>query len=58
LYKRDICQIDKEWLKGRLQECVINDDTGEVVAITAEDASMAEKIAALLNIDAANKPDV
>ena len=51
MYKRDICQIDKEWLKGRLQECVINVETGEVVAITSEDRGMSDKIVGLLNSD-------
>lgn len=50
MYKRDICQIDKAWLKGRLQECVADEDTGEVIAITSEDGDMADRIAGLMNI--------
>ena len=49
MYVKSICQIDKAWLKGRLQTCVMNEETGEVVAITAEDDDMALKIAGWLN---------
>ena len=51
MYKRSICQIDKAWLNGRLQECVIDDETEEVIAITSENSDIAEKIAYLLNKD-------
>jgi len=44
-WERDICQIDKMWLKGRLQECVTNQDA-IVMAVTAEDDATAEFIAA------------
>ena len=44
-WERDICQIDKMWLKGRLQECVTNQDA-IVMAVTAEDDATAEYIAA------------
>ncbi len=51
MYSRNICQIDKLWLKGRLQECVINTETNDVVAVTSEDGDMAEKIAGFLNAE-------
>lgn len=43
-YERSICQISKEWLKGRLQECVVDED-GNVVAICPDDGVMADYIA-------------
>ena len=51
MYKRELCQIDKAWLKGRIQECVVDEDTGNVIAITGEDGDMADKLAMLLNKD-------
>lgn len=52
-YARIIGQIAKEFLKGRLQECVFDTLKGEVVAVTGDDAGAAEKIARLLNADEA-----
>lgn len=49
MYKRDVCQIDKEFLKGCLQECVV-DKNGTVVAITGDNAPLAEFIAAMLGL--------
>ena len=46
-YERSICQISKEWLKGRLQECVTDAD-GNVVAVCGGDGEMAEHIAMCL----------
>lgn len=50
MYKRTLCQVDKSWLKGQIQECVVNEVTGEVVAITSEDGDMADRLAGLMNI--------
>lgn len=46
-FKRDLCQVDKAWLKGRMQECVTN-ARGEVVAVCGDDGDMAERIAVAL----------
>lgn len=43
-WKRDICQVDKSWLKGRLSECVISPQG--IVAVTGEGDADARLIAA------------
>ena len=43
-WSTDICQIDKSWLKGRLQNCVVN--PSGVVAIVSESDPDAAFIAA------------
>lgn len=43
-WSTDICQIDKSWLKGRLQNCVIN--PSGVVAVVSESDPDAAFIAA------------
>ena len=50
MYKRDLCQVGKEWLKGRITEGVVDAD-GNVVAVCAKNAEMADLIVALLNGD-------
>jgi hypothetical protein len=40
----DLCQVGKEWLKGRIQNCVVND--AGVVAIVSESDPDAAYIAA------------
>ena len=44
-WEQNLCSIDKTWLKGRIQECVIQEN-GPVLAITAEDGETAEYVAA------------
>jgi hypothetical protein len=46
-YRRDIAQIDKDWLKGRLQEAVIAGD--DVIAACAESDTDATFISAACN---------
>src|SRR5574343_911498 len=40
-----LCSIDKTWLKGRIQECVMQSN-GPVLAITAEDSATSDYVAA------------
>lgn len=44
-WQRGLCQVTKEFLKGRLTEAVI-DESGLVIAITGEGAADANLIAA------------
>jgi len=47
-YTRDIVQVDKDWLKGRLQEGVV-DSEGNVICVCSEDGEAAALIAKLLS---------
>ena len=52
MYKVDIAQIDKEWIKGRLQQCVCDSD-GNVIAVCGENRALAIQIADALNASGA-----
>jgi hypothetical protein len=46
----DIVQVDKTWLKGRLQIAVL-DESDNIVCICGEDDKMAQRIANLLELE-------
>lgn len=48
-YEVDLCQIDKEWLEGRLQESVIDTETGDIIGIFSGNRDNALEVAKALN---------